>query len=93
MQMDLERLFDKEVFAGMEPERKALFRQFAAQIDGKSPLEAIGLFTQLLQRLPKSKPLSPPERAAIAAAIEEQLAPDERKKFQGILGILDRMKL
>jgi len=93
MKVDLDQLFAKEVFAGMDPERKSLFRQFAADIDGRSTMEAIGLFTQLLQRLPKSQPLSPPERAAITAAIEEQLPPEEQRKFQGLVKMLNMMKI
>ena len=92
MKVNLDQLFAKDVFAGMDLERKSLFRQFAADIDGKSTMEAIGLFTKLLQSLPKSQPLSPPERAAIAAAIEEQLPPEEKRKFQSMVKMLDMIK-
>ena len=91
--MDLDKLFEHEVFQSMAPERLGIFRRFADQTAGKSDREAMGLFLGLVQSLPKGEPLHPEERAAISTAIEESLSPGDREKFRNMAAMLARMGL
>ncbi len=84
----LDALFKKPAFASLGEERIALFRRFAEEIEGKSPMEVAAKYVRLNMRLSKEQPLTDAERKAVSAAIKESLSEEDRRKYAGVLKML-----
>ncbi|MCL2462177.1 MAG: hypothetical protein FWF44_05875 [Defluviitaleaceae bacterium] len=91
MSIDIDALFNKEAFKSIDPERLAIFKQFAREIEGKNIMEVIGVYMKFSQSLPKGKPLTNEEKTAIIQSVGESLPASEQGKFQAVVKILEKL--
>jgi len=89
MAVDLDALFQKEAFQKLEPEKLAVFKKFAAQLDGKSGPEIMALYMRFSKELSKGRPLTRGEKTAVIEAIGESLPKADQPKFRNIVKMLD----
>ena len=88
MPVDLDALFQKEAFRRLEPEKVNVFREFAAQLDGKSGPEILSLYMKFSKELSKGRPMTRDEKTAVIEAIGESLPRAEQPKFRNIVKML-----
>ncbi len=84
----LNALFEKSAFTNLGKERAALFRGFAEDIGGKSPMETALRYVKLNSQLKKEQRLTAEEQNAVAEAIKESLSEEDRRKFTLILKMI-----
>ena len=90
MNINVDELFNKDAFQTIDPERVAIFKEFAREIDGKSTMEIMGIYMKFSKRLPADKPITDDEKAAIVQAIGESVPPEDQGKFQSMLKMLSK---
>jgi len=91
MSIDLDELFNKEAFRNIDPERLAIFKKFAREIEGKNIVEVMGLYMKFSQSLPPGQPINDTEKAAIIQAVGESLPASDFGKFQMVVKMLEKI--
>ena len=89
MPVNLDDMFKKEGFRNLEPEKLAVFRELAMQLDGKSGPEILSLYMRYNKELSRGRPLARNEKAAVIEAIGESLPKSDQSKFRNIVKMLE----
>lgn len=79
----------EDILKGLEPERVDIINRCISKIQGKNEMEILGIVTEAAKEFTSAgKAMSSDERKALIYAMKENLAPEQRKKFDTILNML-----
>jgi len=83
--IDYDNLFGDPAFAAFEPERIEGIKDVMAQLQGKTPAEALGILTEFNRSLPYDRKFGKEERTLMLRAFLHTMPADERKKYEPFL--------
>ena len=86
--IDYEKMMAAPEFQSLEPERVESFLAAIKKIEGKSTIESLAIMTDFMKKMPKGRPLSKHEQAAMIKVMMESLPDQERVKFSQMLAFM-----
>ena len=89
MAVDVEYLFDAEVFRRMQPEKRDVFYRFASRLDGISTAQIVPMFLQFKREINRYGPLSDFEKDAVIDAIGDSLDDADQSKYWSVIRMLE----
>ncbi|MDR1000309.1 MAG: hypothetical protein LBL96_05870 [Clostridiales bacterium] len=89
MAVDLDYLFDQDVFLRMQPEKREVFYRFASRLDEVRSMQIVPTFLQFKRELNRFGPMDEEEKDEVIDAIADSLDGDEQTKYWSIIKMLD----